>query len=186
MLKTHTATSAAPVPPTPSPVPLTASFRSLSVTFCALAPLRVFFFSLCESPCAFSAVFEVEVDFFLFRCGPGTSPEVKKPLKPLYCRQISRFRHIRASPLLGPLWEASGVAFGLLLGACGLLRALLVPTWDPKGCQSRTKCAKKRGLKSVLAPTVGKRVPKGAQDLSSGPKIDPNSLKSSFSNLALL
>ena len=101
---------------------------------------------------------------------PGP-PGYSKTIKTLYCRRFSRVRRIRESGLPRPLWRALGITFGTILAAVGLLGALWALPLKLKGTQNLQKGAKNRGVESVLAPTVSKRVPKGAQDLQNGPHL---------------
>ena len=139
-----------------------------------LLPWRVFLPTLCVSPRFFWSFFSPTPTlprFFYLSGGPGTPPDTKKPLKSLYCRRFSRVRRIRESALPRPLWGAIGITFGIILGVVGLLGALWGVPLRSQGCQNRQKSGKNRGVESVLAPTVSKRVPQGAQDLQNGPHL---------------
>ena len=68
---------------------------------------------------------------------------------------LSHHFWVPLGPLLATFWAP--------LGTFGIPGALLGATWAPKGRQKSEKRMKNRGLKSTLAPSVPKTVPKGAQ-----------------------
>ena len=165
----------------PEPAPLAARYTMWgpwagpSGPFCPpLAPRARFFAHCVRLPVHFLSFFSPTPTlprFFYLSGGPGTPPDTKKPLKSLYCRRFSRVRRIRESALPRPLWGAIGITFGIILGVVGLLGALWGVPLRSQGCQNHQKGCKNRGVESVLAPTVSKRVPQGAQDLQNGPHL---------------
>ncbi len=162
-------------PPLPQPATPRGPWAGPSGPFYAsVAPLARFFPHVVRLPALFLSFFSPTPAlprFFYLSGGPGTPPDTKKPLKSLYCRRFSRVRRIRESALPRPLWGAIGITFGIILGVVGLLGALWGVPLRSQGCQNRQKGGKNRGVESVLAPTVSKRVPKVAQDLQNEPHL---------------
>ena len=122
--------------------------------------------------CFFSSLLIFSCFFFVFAL-PWALPDPKKPLKSLYCRQISKVHQIGKSQFLRPLWGASGTTFGVIFGTLGTLGALLGGTWGPKGRSKLQKSVKKRAPESDLTCFGALRVRKGCPGVPTASTMAP-------------
>ena len=151
-------------------------FRYVFVFFRILSRCYAFFCTLCGSSavflCFFSSLLIFWCFFFVFEL-PRALPDPKKPLKSLYCRQISKVHQIGQSYFLRPLWGASGTTFGVIFGTLGTLGALLGGTWGPKGRWKLQKSVKKRGPESGFTCFGALGVPKCCPGVPTASKMAP-------------